>query len=323
MTQLGEGIDFKVFVDPNFEHSEDTCPWPHKDQAPASAPAMDPQEFDEDTHGPIPKNLGKKLGDNMGSKSLPAATGVWIHYRREAVMHFWQGKKQEPHEVQTYSKSSFKQQLYPLQYAPHHLIPGNESLKVSTLIPYMGDDDVIKNYKSGGSLLTKGASIDYDVNAEENGVWLPSPYALSNSNKWPSEDGVKAVRKRKGKFYADELENFKDAYAAAVIEESGGRQFHMRHNEYSEEVKMALDQIAKKLHALSKNCDKAPAGDGKLNAPAGLKGRLTALSSRLSTLLTGPVWRAPFFADNDANSKYLAGKKQDMLKGPHGIETVI
>lgn len=86
-----------------------------------------------------------------------AATGVWLYYRREAKVLYWAGKKQEANEVQTSSRSGFKQQLYPLQYAPHHLIPGNESLKVSRLVARCGTSPSSPTTMRGGRVRFLGA----------------------------------------------------------------------------------------------------------------------------------------------------------------------
>jgi hypothetical protein len=164
----------------------------------------------------------------------------------------------------------------------------------------MGDNSVIAGYKKGQpTKLKTGETIGYDVNAAKNGVWLPSPYALSNSNEWPSAPGIKAIKVRRGMALADEAEDFKSAYVAASIEAGGNRQFHMRHADYSEKVREILDAMADKMKLLAKKCRVAQGGeeDGKFEAPAALKDRLDAVSNRLRRLLIGPVWRPPLYTD--------------------------
>ncbi len=300
MTQLGEPIDVGVFVSDDKTHSEQTCPW-HEAAQTVVASAMDPQETDEDSHGAIPANMGKKLGNslNKANESPPTATSLSIAYRAGSVIAFKMAGKNK--RVQTYESVTAELFDYPLQYAPHHLIPGNESLKGSEVLAYMGDDEVIGNYEPpSASKIKKGKTIGYDVNAAYNGVWLPSPYALSNSNKWPSEDGLQVILKRMGQVAVDEAESFKTAYVAAGIEASGHRQFHMRHEDYSYKVQEILDAMANKMLVLSKKClitGKDP-NNGKFDPPGGLKAKLNALSARMKTMLTGGVWRAPFFTDH-------------------------
>jgi hypothetical protein len=310
MTQLGEGVDVGVFVSDDKTHSKATCPW-HEEPEDSSADPMELQLVDEDSHGPIPANLGKKLGDNLRNAEDPPpdADTVEIAYDEGATIAFKLAGKNK--KVQTYRKVNAEVYEYPLQYAPHHLIPGNESLKGSDVLVFMGDDSVIKGYEpTEASLIKKGRSIGYDVNADKNGVWLPSPYALSNSNKWPSQDGIKVIFQRLGQVAVDEAESFKSAYVAASIRASGGRQFHMRHEDYSYKVQEILNAMGDKINLLATKCPVAKDSkeDDLFEPPAGLKGKLNALSSRMKTLLTGVVWRSPFFAD------HLSSEYADSLK---------
>lgn len=57
---------------------------------------------------------------------------------------------------------------------PHHLIPGNESLKkATTLLPWIfGDEGKIEN------------DIGYNVNNASNGVWLPSNNSMRGHSYW-------------------------------------------------------------------------------------------------------------------------------------------
>lgn len=305
MTQLGEPVAIGVFVGADEKHSKSTCPW-HAEDENASADPMEEQLVDEDSHGAIPANMGKKLGDNLkkAGETPPSADKVEIAYKAGATVGFTQAGKKK--KVQTYEEVTTETYEYPLQYAPHHLIPGNESLKGSKVLVYMGAESVIKGYKPpGASKIKDGKSIGYDVNAASNGVWLPSPYALSNSNKWPSQDGLKVVLQRLGQVVVDETESFKSAYVAAGIEVSGHRQFHMRHEDYSYKVKEILDAMGNKIKLLSSKCPVADDGkdDGKFDPPVGLKTKLDGLSGRMKSLLIGAVWRPPFFTD-DLSEEY-------------------
>jgi hypothetical protein len=305
MTQLGEAVAIGMFVGDDKTHSKSTCPWHDEDPA-SSADPMEDQLVDEDSHGAIPANMGKKLGDNMkkAGDTPPSADKVEIAYKSGATVGFTQAGKKK--KVQTYEEVTTETYEYPLQYAPHHLIPGNESLKGSGVLVYMGAESVISGYDPpGGSKIKDGKSIGYDVNAAGNGVWLPSPYALSNSNKWPSQDGLKVVLQRLGQVVVDETESFKSAYVAAGIEASGHRQFHMRHEKYSQKVQEILDAMANKIRLLSSKCPVADDGkdDGKFDPPVGLKTKLDGLSARMRSLLIGAVWRSPLFTD-DLSKEY-------------------
>lgn len=90
------------------------------------------------------------------------------------------------------------------------------------------------------------------------------------------------------------------AYVAAAIEASGNLQFHMRHVDYSREVKKALNAIGARLRVMAAGaCPIAAKSkeNGKIDPPMGLTARLNVLSDNLRGLLTGDVWRAPIFTD--------------------------
>src|SRR5437016_11980808 len=215
--EIGESIAVELFVANDKDHSEKTCPWHQKSSG--SAKAMDAQDGDEDADGQMPDNSGKKLGTNLSNEGKAAPRGtVSVYYKQTEVLKYPAGRKKK--KIQVYEES-VEEEEYELQYAPHHLVPGNESLKGSSVVQFLGDDDVIANFKLKGepaSVIKTGMSVGYDVNNDKNGEWLPSPYALSMSNEWPAADGIKALRKREGEEVALDAEAFKFAYAVAAIE---------------------------------------------------------------------------------------------------------
>lgn len=289
--ELGEKVSPSDFVSEDL-HNEHVCPW-HNPKPKGPSAVMDPQTPDEDTDV-MPKNLGTKLGKNLGN---PPRGEVTVEYKQGSTLRFKQGRKMKT--VQTYSKEDDCIYCYDLQYAPHHLIPGNESLKGSGVVPFLGDENAIQHFGKT-SHIKKGLSANYDVNHAKNGVWLPSPYALSMSNQWPSDDGLEIVKKRKGQRVANETEALRMAYVAAAIEASGNLQFHMRHNDYSRAVRKALDKIGERLKAMMRGtCPIAAKSkeNGKIDPPMGLTARLNVLSDNLRRLVTGSVWRPPIFTD--------------------------
>ncbi len=268
MAEIGESIAPPQFVQDDV-HSESTCPWHDKSDQPAAAP-MDPQADNEDAGQgavlqPMAANNGKKLGVNMGGKDN---TKIKVMYPGAT----------DPKEED-------------LQWAPHHLIPGNASLKNSAVVPYLGADSVIKAFGSG-SKIKDGQTVGYNVNDSANGVWLPSPYALSMKGKWPANPAAK------------------NAYVEAAIDSTGGKcQFHMCHTNYSNAVRDILEELGKKLKLITANavCPEADASKSdKFNAPMGLKSRLNTLSSQLRRITSGPpaaetgaatIWQPPFTDD--------------------------
>jgi hypothetical protein len=312
MTQLGESIDPEDVLSTE-DHNEKTCPWHQKIQGQGSE--MEEPIPDDDAPDAIPANEGGKLGKNLtaAGDTTPDAKSVTISYEKGSKLRYKAGRKTKT--VQTYHESDDDAE-YDLQYAPHHLIPGNESLKNSGVVPFMGDKSSVKKY-SGGSHIKKNQFIGYDVNSAKNGVWLPSPYALSNKNGWPAEQGMD-VLKRRPNIDLSETEDFKDAYVAASITESGNLQFHMRHVDYSDYVRKTLDAIAEKLAGMaSGNCPIAAMSaseDGQFDAPYGLVGRLNVLSANLKRHLIGKIWREPLFTD-ELTKKYaqdLRGTKKSL-----------
>ncbi len=308
MTELGELISPPAFVS-GIDHSEDTCPWHNKSQA--SAATMAPTDGDDD--GPMPKNLGGQLKLKMiaAGDNPPSADRVSVSYktRSDKLKYTVKSDGKIKSKFQIRFEDS-KPKEYPLQYAPHHLVPGNESLKGNPLVAFLGDDAVITHFKDGvASVIKKGKSVGYDVNRAQNGVWLPSPYAISmGSNIWGNEAGLVALEAADGAAAVALVHQFRAAYVAESIRASGGRQFHMRHVDYSELVAGILEKIAEKLCAMVEGAcplDKEKTSDDKVNPPMGLPGRLDALSGEMKTLLVGGIWRSPAFTD-DLTMTYAA-----------------
>jgi hypothetical protein len=319
--ELGESIAVTLFIDRDEEHSENTCPWHQKKKA--SAKPMDPQEGDEDATGSMPDNSGKKLGTNLTSARSPAPAGekVLVYYAQGAVLKYPAGRKTKV--IRVYEETVDEEE-YDLQFAPHHLVPGNESLKGSSVVAFLGDDTVIENFKQNGkpsSHIKKDMSVGYDVNTAKNGEWLPSPYALSMSNEWPAAEGLKALRKREGDDVALETEAFKMAYAASAIG-VGKKQFHMRHADYSAKVREILDAMGAKVKLLAtKLCPlaKQTAEDKKFEPPAALGARIDTLSGKLRSLVRGDPptgWRNPLFTD-ELSAQYYSDYKGRQKKMPN------
>jgi hypothetical protein len=311
--EIGEEISAPEFFDDEV-HNTDTCPW--HTASDGSAAKMDATDPDEDTDA-MPPNDGGKLGRNLKAdgEDPPGADEVTITYQKGALIKYTGGKK--PKTVQTYAETD-DEEPYALQYAPHHLIPGNESLKGSALVAFLGDDDVIGEFAGGqASVIKKGLSAGYDVNRAANGAWLPSPYALSNKNGWPAAPGIQVIKKRGDARVAEQTEDFKTAYVAAAIEAAGDRQFHMRHNEYSEKVGEILAamhvRLAKMATGLCPLAESSEADD-KYAPPPGLKARLDVLSGNLRGFVQGPVWRAPLYTDA-LTENYAMDERQTAATG--------
>lgn len=312
MPEMGEKVtNLEIFVDE--DHDENKCPWHQKTDA--ASKEMEKQSEDEDkrkgkvragrTRKQMPQNDGGTLGDRLIklARENPPDQVVEIYFVPEGTQQYKDDGKDK--QIVLYA-SSAELRVYGLDYAAHHLIPGNAALKDSAIAPYLGDETTVKHF-SKTSKIEKG-SAGYDVNCTENGVWLPSPYALSMNggndiSEWPGEKGMKAALKAKGKSVYEAQESFKLAYAREAVRVSSDHQFHMVHTDYSEEVKRHLNSVKVKMM----RCPVVKEEKDKYDPPQGLPQVLHRLSKRLKQLLTTAVWHPPFLVD-DINTSVATPK---------------
>jgi hypothetical protein len=151
----------------------------------------------------------------------------------------------------------------------HHLIPGNASLaQVPSILKLME--------KSRGQIRS---DIGYDVNSQQNGIWLPANYAVR-------EDSAFGVKWSKY--------GFQNEYAIAAMKRAGA-QFHDAHPTYSGKVKVTLRALADKINLKKPEkcaiCDKEISD--KARPPYGLVGRLNQVSRQHRGFLAGPVRKWP------------------------------
>ena len=311
--QIGEMIAVpEVFI--SEDHSTETCPW-HREAEPDTTELAPQEEDDDKESGPInggtkrkgmAKNDGGKLGDNMIDEGTePLEAEIELFFCPAGEIRYQQKKRGKVREktMVFYRRSLTAESFGSLKYAAHHTIPGNASLKVSALFPFLGDKDVIGGWKGKPSKIEDGkGGCGYDVNCAENGVWLPSPYALSMTDGnspavWPSKAGLKVLKKRRGANSYELCESFKEAYARDAVEKSQNRQFHMVHADYNTAVKNVLKAVKVKMM----KCPEVSSSSDKFDPPMGLAARLNVLSSRMRSLLTGTVWHEPYLADSELN----------------------
>jgi hypothetical protein len=149
--------------------------------------------------------------------------------------------------------------------AAHHLIPGNAALKKCQL--FRSEEYLWLDGKKKGN-------IGYNVNAADNGVWLPGNYAI---------EGWKA-----------KLDSFKEDYAQSAIE-SWRAQFHDTHEIYSEFVLEALEKVYEKIDSVY--CVKCPEAKEQKKKPSpeerpplrALVTRLNTISARMRRMLVAPT----------------------------------
>jgi len=168
--------------------------------------------------------------------------------------------------------------------AAHHLIPGNASYKNAT---------ELHKYVSKKEGIISG-DIGYNINAEENGVWLPGNYAVRPWGTYTHQND----------------------YAVASMK-AAAAQFHDAHPDYSTNVKNTLLSMAEKLdkaRETMKQPDKCPlcgsdmADKGKLRPPYGLVGKLHTVSSNHRRILLGRGLREKFI-----NAGYYTSSRVRLL----------
>jgi hypothetical protein len=154
---------------------------------------------------------------------------------------------------------------FPITVAAHHLIPGNASLKKSQL--FCSEEYLWVDGKKKGN-------IGYNVNAADNGVWLPGNYAI---------DG-----------WGGKLDLYKEQYAQSAIA-SWRAQFHDAHEIYSEFVLEALEKVYEKIdNVYCVSCPQAQQQKKKLTPDErpplrALVARLNTISARMRRMLVAPT----------------------------------
>jgi hypothetical protein len=177
---------------------------------------------------------------------------------------------------------------------PHHLVPGNESLKVSNLLEWLFEGDKIN------------ADVGYDVNNAKNGVWLPSNNSMRSTS--PQRQGANWDNPA-----------LKKAYVIAAMDKAHGH-FHDRHGTpYSDFVTKILNKIADRLNGikhLDVNCpyQTERAGDGRFKPPLYLYTRLNGVSTRLKTYLSTAAKRQAYVYTSKLVLLYWEEKATPHLK---------
>jgi hypothetical protein len=254
--QLGEAVD----ADIAHPSHDDDCYFCNANPNPTPNLNDLEAQIDEDSDFDAPekfKNDARGLGKNMGGKP------------DERTIHV-QG---EPHASSV---------------APHHLIPGNGSLKESSFFKkkkYLWKDGEAKG------------NIGYNVNAASNGVWLPGNYAV---RPWTGRS-----------------EPFQIDYSEAAMLEWRG-QFHDAHESYNQFVEGVLNKIYDKLERQeSIVCEKAKASKNNAEEDkdplVALVSRLHTVSLRMRRMLVLPTsnWKANVWTSRFAKA-FMSSRKEHL-----------
>jgi hypothetical protein len=161
---------------------------------------------------------------------------------------------------------------------PHHLIPGHASLPYSSIVMFMSEKDNFpertKNETAMESEIKNGGGgIDYNVNAAENGMWLPSNNVF------------------RGPWTTPEAQEYQAEYAFLTINRAQA-QFHDAHTDYNDYCIGLLNRLCSKITnhidyaAEHEPCKSNQEGKKFPHAPYPyLKDKLNMISSRLQGYL--------------------------------------
>ncbi len=238
-----------ALMDEVLEHDENDCPFckENKDEKPDPIPeSKNEANWEEDSRELIGISSGELESNMKNKRNLPRPNNWMIDLENDGM---------KEHKVTP---------------NPHHLIPGNESLKqVEDLLEWIFQDrGQIKN------------DIGYDVNNENNGIWLPSNNSMRGDARWGDL-------------------TFKINYVEKAMDESEGH-FHDRHGKpFSEFVRGILQKIADRMwgvEAQNSNCPYKTEDDPNdlWEPPYALITRLNGVSARLSNYFNSSCLPTPF-----------------------------
>lgn len=322
VTQLVEGVALGTVKEEDVE-----CPFHDEDHK----------------HSPKPENKfegnASTLGDALVAGDDSTSTVVrkdkpYSDYKREFEKEADPDKRPfSKREVQLDKRN--KDTWYPLGFQAHHLIPAAESLaKAKTLLTFM---------REGKKAC---CPLGYDVNGNQNGVWLPGKHPVDGNglDLWkggqkPAADeqgGRKRVSiaddegkkwsyvllkgKRPGTPGAFDDSNMRWLYVQAAMTSLGERQFHDRHPTYSGAVLKHLNSLGallqkfagsdrpKKLPGCDK-CSKTPEGERK--PPIALLGALNGLSAHYRGMVVGRTTHSIFYTSSWCDPNRNPFKKKE------------
>lgn len=190
------------------------------------------------------KNNGGTLGDNLISGSQ-GIKGSILNPPVKADPEYRQDKH-GGFAVSVKGAGSINDDTFPLVNAAHHIIPGNASLKVSTLKNYMTKGKTVKvKLVSGEEKQWKVKEhVGYNINGAHNGVWLAASYAVRKGST-PAKDTWSTIAAKNPQWCVN--------YIASVTK-AAGAQFHDTHEVYSNNVKEYLEKLSFVLSTHQQKC---------------------------------------------------------------------
>lgn len=257
------------------------------------------------------KNNGGTLGENLISGKQGVA-GTTLNPPPDAEPEHRQDKHGD-FAVRVKESCGIEAGTFPAVNAAHHIIPGNASLKPSSLKPYMTKGakvsvEIMDGGKSVKKTWTVKEYIGYNINGAHNGVWLAASYAI-RKGKTDAKDTWSTLASKK----EDWCVNYIAASAKAVE-----AQFHDTHEPYSTELKNFLNGLTVKLATHQKTCAICRNSLTDIAPPYIVKDTLYALSANTKVRLQGhPLsWKLPYITTEKWKDKIFnkrGGIKQEFL----------
>jgi hypothetical protein len=321
MSQLGEPLGIGM-ADAN----EIDCPFDHDPGDP-----------------PVVKNDFIGDGQVLGPK-MESPAGIYLYSKLKAANppekdispqrrpgHAFEGGK-KPVKIEDGTTIEY----FPVSCAAHHLIPAQASLKNHKLLQFMckkGEANALKGGSFSGGRVW--ANVGYDVNGQQNGIWLPGSYAVKGSGgMWasasdsdgdepidpPPASGPTSVFLR-GSFAINKT-NPRWQYVSQAVRLTPG-QFHDAHPDYSKFVRGLLTKIFINYETLFRQkIEAGECGECKKRAdkfkqlgfptPFGLVSRLHKVQAKLAACLNGTTWRPNIYTSRWGKA-YMATMKRDVL----------
>lgn len=278
MSQLGETVAMAAFSE-----LDKTCPMePHKKKKTLTGKAFKVKSVPD---------LRKAMVEGKSTRQWKQNGDDF-----EETEHFDADKKplpeydEEPIEIKN---NKGEEKKYPLSIAAHHLIPGEASLPKSDLAKYIWKKKKVID-----------GDIGYDVDGAENGKWLPTHHKMSlgmgkkqtiiirDKKINPKGKGLswkKISEITKKRMSALDAATYSELFLLKYSQQAMALlncQFHDSHPNYSEWVKLRLNQISVVIDTLSGSCVKCKKNKKK-TPPYLLVYRLNMLSKLCDTLLSG------------------------------------
>ncbi|MCX9156606.1 AHH domain-containing protein [Niveibacterium sp. 24ML] len=319
MTQFGEPIAIGIIDDPD----SPGCPFSHE-----TPPESNPGENELIGSGSeLAKQLKSQRSTDLVAKPKPDRVEN-PRYIETHSFHSPSSLRGASAEVKaswpvTISVNDEIHKL-PVRCAAHHLIPAQEALKDSRLVPFMVHLHTAEPVKGGTVKGKLWRDVGYNVNGSENGVYLPGSYAVGGGRGglrvWSTadepdleEEDIPGEDADGSAYLTGSPESMTETtpkwqYVRQAMLGAPG-QFHDRHGNYSSEVQLKLDSIAaalaKKYRHYEERTDACPCSECEKTRskwsqigyppPAGLVARLNGVSARLKGFVNGSTWAMNLF----------------------------